>query len=59
MENKLLIVGTVAYDTIETPYGKRERVIGGSGVYASLSARLFGEVSLFQLLVMTILRKTF
>ncbi len=47
MENKLLIVGTVAYDTIETPYGKRERVIGGSGVYASLSARLFGEVSLF------------
>ncbi len=47
MENKLLIVGTVAYDTIETPYGKRERVMGGSGVYASLSARLFGEVSLF------------
>lgn len=46
-KNSVLIVGTVAYDSIETPYGRRERVMGGSAVYASLSARLFSKVYLF------------
>ncbi|MBX2816414.1 MAG: bifunctional hydroxymethylpyrimidine kinase/phosphomethylpyrimidine kinase [Saprospiraceae bacterium] len=34
----LLIVGTVAFDSIETPYGSAERVIGGSGTYFSWAA---------------------
>jgi sugar/nucleoside kinase (ribokinase family) len=37
----LLIVGTVAFDTIETPFGKVDRVIGGSGQYASYAASYF------------------
>ena len=34
----LTIVGTVAYDGIETPFGKRERILGGAAMYAALSA---------------------
>ena len=39
--NKLLIVGTVAFDAIETPFGKRDKIIGGSATYISLSASNF------------------
>jgi sugar/nucleoside kinase (ribokinase family) len=39
----LLIVGSVAFDTIETPYGKRERIVGGSGAYCSLAASFFTQ----------------
>jgi len=41
MVNKIVIAGTAAYDTLETPHGRRERVLGGSAVYASLAARHF------------------
>ncbi len=34
----LLIVGTVAFDTIETKFGKRDKVIGGAAQYAGYSA---------------------
>ena len=27
---RLLIVGSMAYDTVKTPFGERERVLGGS-----------------------------
>ncbi len=37
----LVTVGTVAFDTIETPYGKAERVIGGAATYISLAASYF------------------
>jgi len=37
----LVIVGSVAFDTIETPFGRRERVVGGSGTYCSLAASYF------------------
>ena len=37
--NKIIVVGTLAFDTIETPYGKVERVIGGSAPFASLAAK--------------------
>lgn len=37
----LVIVGSVAFDTIETPRGRVERALGGSAVYASLAASLF------------------
>ena len=38
----ILVVGTVAYDTVETPFGRAERVLGGSATYASLAARVVG-----------------
>ena len=36
---KLIVVGTLAFDTIETPFGKVERVMGGSAPFASLAAK--------------------
>jgi len=37
----LVTIGTVAFDTIETPYGKAERVVGGACTYISLAASYF------------------
>ena len=37
----LLTVGTVAFDTIETPYGVAEKVVGGSCTYVSMAASYF------------------
>lgn len=37
----LLVVGSLALDTIETPFGKAERAVGGSATYISLSASYF------------------
>lgn len=37
----LLVIGTVAFDTIETPFGRAEKVIGGSCTYISWSASYF------------------
>ncbi len=37
----LLVVGSLALDTIETPFGKTERAVGGSATYISLSASYF------------------
>lgn len=42
----ILVVGSVAYDSIETPFGKRDRILGGSGTYFSTSASFFTDVSL-------------
>tara|TARA_B100001769_G_scaffold58269_1_gene42610 strand:- start:765 stop:1682 length:918 start_codon:yes stop_codon:yes gene_type:complete len=39
--NKLLIVGTVAFDAIETPFGKTDKTLGGSAPYIGLSASQF------------------
>jgi hypothetical protein len=33
-----LIVGTVAFDAIETPFGKTDKILGGAGTYIGLSA---------------------
>ncbi len=35
---QVLIVGTVAFDAIETPYGKTDKIIGGAATYIGLSA---------------------
>jgi len=37
----ILVVGTVAFDAIETPFGKKDKVIGGSATYIGLSASYF------------------
>lgn len=38
---KLLMVGSVAFDTVRTPFGKVKKAIGGSAVYASIAASYF------------------
>lgn len=40
----LLVVGSVAIDSIKTPFGMRERSLGGSGLHFSVSASFFTEV---------------
>ena len=41
---KLLVVGSMALDTIETPFGKEDNILGGSASYFSLAASLFTDV---------------
>lgn len=44
---KLLAVGTVAYDAIETPFGKTDKILGGAATYIGLAASKLGaEVNL-------------
>jgi sugar/nucleoside kinase (ribokinase family) len=42
----VLVVGTVAFDSIETPFGSAERILGGSAAYFALAASLFTSVRL-------------
>ena len=37
----LLVVGSMAFDALETPFGKVDKIIGGSGTYVSWSASNF------------------
>jgi sugar/nucleoside kinase (ribokinase family) len=39
--NKLLIVGTVAFDAVETPFGKTDKILGGAATYIGLSSSFF------------------
>jgi sugar/nucleoside kinase (ribokinase family) len=43
---KLLVVGSMALDTIETPFGKEENILGGSASYFSLAASMFTDVGI-------------
>jgi len=40
----VLVVGTVAFDSIETPFGSAERILGGSASYFALGACFFAPV---------------
>lgn len=42
----VLVVGSVAYDTVETPFGRRDRALGGSATYFAAAARYFAPVNL-------------
>ena len=42
----ILVVGSVAFDTVETPFGRAERVLGGSASFFSLAASFFAPVNL-------------
>jgi len=44
--NKILVIGSVALDTIATPAGRSEEVLGGSATYFSISASFFAPVNL-------------
>ena len=40
----LTVVGSIAFDAVKTPWGERERMLGGSAVHFSLAASFFGDV---------------
>jgi sugar/nucleoside kinase (ribokinase family) len=40
----LLVVGSIAFDAVKTPFGERERMLGGSAVHFSLAASFFTDV---------------
>jgi len=40
----ILVVGSVAFDSIETPHGKRSKILGGAATYFSLAASCFADV---------------
>jgi sugar/nucleoside kinase (ribokinase family) len=40
----LLVVGSVAFDAVETPFGQREKMLGGSATHFSLAASFFTDV---------------
>ena len=42
----LLIVGSIALDTITTPFGKREDILGGSAVYTSMASKNFCQTNI-------------
>jgi sugar/nucleoside kinase (ribokinase family) len=42
----ILVVGSVAYDTVETPFGKAEKVLGGSASFFAVAASFFTPVNL-------------
>jgi sugar/nucleoside kinase (ribokinase family) len=42
----LLVVGSVAFDALESPYGKVERTVGGAATYFAVAASFFSPVSL-------------
>ncbi len=42
----VLVVGSVAFDTVATPFGKREKILGGSATYFSFSCSFFAPVFL-------------
>ena len=39
----LLVVGTVAFDNIETPFGRADKVVGGAATYIALSASYYTQ----------------
>lgn len=43
---RVTVIGSLAFDTIETPYAKRVEVLGGSATFASISASFFTGVNL-------------
>ncbi len=43
---KVTIVGSIALDSVETPFGRKEDILGGSASYAALSASFFAPVNL-------------
>ena len=41
----LVVIGSIAFDSVRTPFGERERMLGGSAVHFSLAASFFCDVS--------------
>lgn len=43
----LAVVGSIAFDAVKTPFGERERMLGGSAVHFSLASSFFADVHVF------------
>ena len=41
----LTVVGSVAFDALETPFGKRDKILGGAATHFGLSASFFTKVN--------------
>ena len=41
----ITVVGSIAYDTVKTPFGERERMLGGAAVHFALAASFFDDVA--------------
>jgi ribokinase len=48
--NDVLIIGTMALDTIETPFGRVEKALGGSATYASFAASFFSRPAIISVI---------
>ena len=42
----ILVIGSVALDSVETPFGKRDEILGGSATYFSIAASFFSKVNI-------------
>src|SRR5439155_11524559 len=40
----LVVIGSIAFDSVRTPFGERERMLGGSAVHFALAASFFADV---------------
>src|SRR5207253_5472242 len=40
----ITVVGSIAFDTVKTPFGERERMLGGAAVHFALAASFFSDV---------------
>ena len=45
-KKEIVVVGSVAFDSIETPKGKRDKILGGSATYFSIASSLFSKIHL-------------
>jgi hypothetical protein len=43
------VVGSIAFDAVKTPFGQRERILGGSAVHFALAASFFADVRVVEL----------
>jgi cytidine kinase len=43
---KLVVAGPIAFDTVKTPHGRRENLVGGAATYFALAARFFSQVAI-------------
>src|SRR5262245_45159860 len=41
----LTVVGSIAFDAVRTPFGERERILGGTAVHFALGASFYSDVS--------------
>ncbi len=53
----LTVVGSVAFDALETPFGKRDKVLGGAATHFGLSASFFTQVKKSYLLVILVIHQ--
>src|SRR5437870_1598841 len=44
--NSILVIGTVAFDSVKTPFGEASEVLGGSATFFAMAARLFTKIRL-------------